>query len=127
MLEDALTAVVSAIKLQAAPRLELPPATTAALRATFPVTAVPPPRPSRATSAARKATSPEIALKQATLRVAVGATAAEEVLAPSATSVARLAILLVRALKPPLEEEEEATARSVVVVDLKRPAILAVV
>jgi len=55
--------------------------------------------------------------------VAVGATAAEEVLAPSATSVARLAILLVRALKLPLEEEEEeATARSVVVVvDLKRP------
>ena len=54
--------------------------------------------------------------------MAVGATAAEEVLAPSATSVARLAILLVRALKLPLEEEEEeATARSVVVVDLKRP------
>ena len=52
------------------------------------------------------------------------ATAAEVVLAPSATSVARLATLLARALKPPLEEEEEeeeATARSVVVVDLKRP------
>jgi len=68
--------------------------------------------------------SPEIALKQATLRVEVGATAVEVVLEPSATSVARLTILLVRALKLPLEEEEEeeeAIARSVVVVDLKRP------
>ena len=59
--------------------------------------------------------SPETALKPVTLRV-VGATAAaaEVALAPSAISVARSAILPVRALRLPLEEEGETTARSVV-------------
>lgn len=47
----------------------------------------------------------------------MGATAAEVVLAPSATSVARSAISLVHA--PRLSLEGETTARSVVV-DLKR-------
>ena len=60
--------------------------------------------------------SPETALKQVTLAEVVGATAAaaELALELSATSVARLAILPVRALRlPPEEEEAEATARSV--------------
>lgn len=63
--------------------------------------------------------SPETALKQVTLAEVVGATAAaaELALEPSVTSVARSAILPVRALRLPPEEEEEeaeATARSVV-------------
>lgn len=61
--------------------------------------------------------SPETALKQVTLAEVVGATAAaaELALELSATSVARSAILPVRALRlPPEEEEGEATARSVV-------------
>ena len=104
----------------------------------FPVIAVPLQKPSHATSAARKATSyvasffchpvsdithafssPGIALKQVTLEVATAA-AVEVALALSATSVARSAILPVRALMLLEEEaaEGEATARSVV--DLKR-------
>ena len=62
--------------------------------------------------------SPETALKQVTLAEVVGATAAaaELALELSATSVARSAILPVRALRLPpeeVEEEAEATARSV--------------
>lgn len=104
----------------------------------FPVIAVPPQRQSHVTNAVRKATSyvvsfwlsfkvpditpafssPETALKQVTLAEVVGATAAaaELALELSVTSVARSAILPVRALRLPpeeVEEEAEATARSV--------------
>ncbi|KIM36441.1 hypothetical protein M413DRAFT_290162 [Hebeloma cylindrosporum] len=83
----------------------------------FLVIAVPPQRPSHATSAVRKATFPGIALRRVTLRVVAQATAVEVVLAPlSAISVARSDILLVGVLRQLLEEET--TARSVV--DLKR-------
>jgi len=121
--------VVSAIKLQAALRLELQLAITVVPRAMFPVIAVLLQKPSHATSAVRKATSPGIVLTQVTPGL-VEAMAADLVPVPSATSVARSAILPVRALMLDLLEVLEDTTRSVVVVvvvDPKRLAILAVV
>jgi len=135
VLVDALTAVVSAIKLQTAPRLALLPVITVVRKATFRVIAVPLRRQSRATSVAKKAIFPATALTllhpevEAEAEDGEPAAVAADRPALSAISAERSGTSPVHALRLPLEEEEEATARSavVVVVDLKRLATPAVV
>ncbi|KZP18301.1 hypothetical protein FIBSPDRAFT_598248 [Athelia psychrophila] len=103
VLVDASTVVASAIKRLTAPRLARLPATTAALRVTFPVTAPWRPSPSPVTSAARKATYRVSAPRtQPPVEVELfppPSPAEEEVprQAPSATAAERLATSLVPA------------------------------
>jgi len=129
VLADVSIAVVSAIKQRTAPRPELLPATTAVRRDTFLVIAVPLRRQSHATSVARKDTFLEIALMplvpEEEEEEEDGAAAAAAPLALSATSAARLAIS--RVLAPKLPPAVEDTARSAVVVDLRRLVTPAVV
>jgi len=118
-------AVVSAIKLQTALRLELLPATTVVRKATSHAIAVLLPRQSLATSVVKKDTLavivPRIPRLAESGPAAAAATATAGRLVPSATSAARSGTLLVHALKL----VRAGITRSAVV--LRRHATLAVV
>jgi len=109
--EDASTAADSVIKPHNAPRPEPPHATTAASRATFPEIARWSPKLRAATSAAQRDTSPANALRPLKVALAVETTVAEEAVlpAPNATVVARLDISPALAPTRPVEVAEEVT------------------